>query len=112
MRRRIHRARAGSRFFIRWEPYGTAGRAAATVLELRSVSALSPGVGAIGVSDSMRSGGAGSIPSRVRATSSTVSVERLDAASVQVVTRVSVEIDGGSKPACVAETVSRMYFAG
>jgi len=29
---------------------------------------------------------------------------------VQVVVRVSVEIEGGTKPACVAETVSRFLF--
>jgi hypothetical protein len=29
---------------------------------------------------------------------------------VQVVVRVAVEIEGGSKPACVAETVSRFMF--
>lgn len=29
---------------------------------------------------------------------------------VQVVSRVTVERDGGDKPVCVAETVSRLYF--
>ena len=52
------------------------------------------------------------VGSRVRATSSVLSVERLDARSAQVVTRITVEIEGGSKPACVAETVARMYFEG
>ena len=50
------------------------------------------------------------VGSRVRATSSVLSVERLHARSAQVITRITVEIEGGSKPACVAETVARMYF--
>jgi hypothetical protein len=29
---------------------------------------------------------------------------------VQVVVRVTVEIEGGAKPACVADTVSRFVF--
>ncbi len=52
------------------------------------------------------------VGSRVRATSSVLTVDRLDAQSAQVVTRVSVEIEGAGKPACVAETVARIYFEG
>ncbi|PMY01097.1 dehydratase, partial [Pseudomonas sp. GW460-13] len=29
---------------------------------------------------------------------------------VQSVVRMTVEIEGGDKPACVAETISRYYF--
>lgn len=50
------------------------------------------------------------VGSKLRATTSVVSVERLDAHSAQVVTRVTLEIENGDKPACVAETVSRIYF--
>ena len=50
------------------------------------------------------------VGSRVRATSSVVTVDRLDEHSVQVVTRVTLEIDGVDKPACVAETVARVHF--
>ncbi|WP_375498539.1 MaoC family dehydratase [uncultured Jatrophihabitans sp.] len=50
------------------------------------------------------------VGSRLRATSSVLSVKRLDAASAQVVTQISVAIDGAGKPACVAETVARIYF--
>ena len=50
------------------------------------------------------------VGSRVRATTSVVSVDRLDEHSAQVVTRVTLEIEGSGKPGCVAETVSRIYF--
>ena len=29
---------------------------------------------------------------------------------VQVVVRVTIEIEGGDRPACVADTISRFYF--
>jgi hypothetical protein len=29
---------------------------------------------------------------------------------LQVVREVTVDVEGGEKPACVAETVSRLYF--
>ena len=51
------------------------------------------------------------VGSRLRATSTVTSVDRLDEHSVQVVTRVTLEIDGNEKPACVAETVARVYFS-
>ena len=51
------------------------------------------------------------VGSRLRATSSVMSVDRLDATSAQVVNRITIEIEGGGKPACVAETVARVYFA-
>jgi acyl dehydratase len=50
------------------------------------------------------------VGSRLRATTTLTSVDRLDEHSVQVVTRVALEIDGSDKPACVAETVARVYF--
>ncbi|MBX3051067.1 MAG: MaoC family dehydratase [Caldilineaceae bacterium] len=48
--------------------------------------------------------------SRVRARTELVSVEEVAGDCLQLVSKVTVEIDGASKPACVAETVSRMYF--
>lgn len=47
--------------------------------------------------------------SRVRARVELVEVEEVPG-GVQVVSRVTVERDGGDKPVCVAESVSRLYF--
>ena len=49
------------------------------------------------------------VGSKIRAHGEIASVERVTG-GVQVVVKVSVEIDGGPKPACVAETVSRFLF--
>lgn len=48
--------------------------------------------------------------SRVRARTELVSVEEVAGDGLQMVYKVTVEIDGAAKPACVAETVARMYF--
>jgi acyl dehydratase len=50
--------------------------------------------------------------SRVRARSTLVSCDRVDgvADAAQLVTRVTIELEGSSKPACVADMVSRLYF--
>lgn len=48
--------------------------------------------------------------SRIRARTELVSVEKVGGDCLQMVYRVTIEIDGAAKPACVAETVSRMYF--
>ena len=47
---------------------------------------------------------------RIRARGELVAAERTKDAGVQVTIRVTVEIEGGTKPACVADTVSRYYF--
>jgi acyl dehydratase len=47
------------------------------------------------------------IPSRLRATASVVSVDEIGGGWWQVVTRFVVEIDGGEKPVCVADSVGR-----
>jgi acyl dehydratase len=50
------------------------------------------------------------VPVGTRVRSSTELVEVTDVpGGVQMVARVTVEIEGGEKPACVAETVSRLY---
>jgi len=49
------------------------------------------------------------VGSRIRALGEIVEVEPVSG-GVQVVVRVTVEIEGGAKPACVAETVSRFLF--
>jgi acyl dehydratase len=46
--------------------------------------------------------------SKVRATFELVSVEDVEG-GVQITSRVTVEREGGDKPVCVAETVSRSY---
>lgn len=48
--------------------------------------------------------------SRIRARSELVSVEEVAGNGLQSVSKVTIEIDGATKPACVAETVARMYF--
>jgi acyl dehydratase len=46
--------------------------------------------------------------SRIRATGEVVSADDVGG-GVQVVVRVTVEVDGSAKPACVADTVSRFF---
>jgi acyl dehydratase len=48
--------------------------------------------------------------SRVRARSTLVECERLGDAGAQLVTRTTIDIEGGDKPGCVAELVARYYF--
>jgi len=52
------------------------------------------------------------VGSRIQARASMVSVEPTGDGAVQVVTRVTVEVEGNPKPACVADWVSRLYFDG
>ncbi len=47
------------------------------------------------------------VDSRVRATSTVVSVEDLGGGAYQVMLSTTVEIEGGTKPACVAESIVR-----
>ena len=47
---------------------------------------------------------------RVRALGEMIGAERTKDGAVQSVIRVTVEIEGESKPACVADTISRYYF--
>ena len=51
------------------------------------------------------------VGSRVRGSGELVEVERQKDGSVQAKIRVTVEIEGQPKPACVAETISRYYPA-
>lgn len=48
---------------------------------------------------------------RVRARSQLRSCEQLDGGWWQVVTRLTVEVEGSEKPACVADSVGRIRFA-
>jgi acyl dehydratase len=47
---------------------------------------------------------------RVRARAEIVAVEEVGEGAVQVKIRVTVEAEGGDKPVCVADTLSRFYF--
>ena len=48
--------------------------------------------------------------SRIRGRGEVVAAEEIKGGAVQIVVRVTVEIENGEKPACVADTVSRFYF--
>jgi len=48
------------------------------------------------------------IGTRIRAQAELTSVTPVDA-GVQVIIKTTIEVEGGAKPACVAETVSRLY---
>jgi len=47
---------------------------------------------------------------RIRARATITSLDKIDGDAVHMVTRVTIEVDGTEKPACVAEMVSRYYF--
>ncbi|ADK84483.1 Enoyl-CoA hydratase [Desulfarculus baarsii DSM 2075] len=49
------------------------------------------------------------VGSRLRATTKLIGVEEV-AGGLQITNEVTIEIDGGKKPACVAESLSRIYF--
>jgi len=49
------------------------------------------------------------VGARIRGSGEIVEVDEIPG-GVQVVVRVTVEIEGGAKPACVADTVSRFVF--
>lgn len=46
---------------------------------------------------------------RIRATGELISAERARDTAVQTVVRVTIEIEGEAKPACVVDTISRYY---
>lgn len=47
---------------------------------------------------------------RIRARSTLLGAERVGHDGVQLITRTTVEVEGGDKPGCVAELVARYYF--
>ena len=49
---------------------------------------------------------------RIRARATVTSLDKIAGDAVQVVTLVTIEVEGSQKPACVAEMVSRYYFEG
>jgi acyl dehydratase len=50
--------------------------------------------------------------SRVRARSTLISCERVPGPveAAQLVNRITIEVEGSAKPACVADSVTRLYF--
>ena len=50
------------------------------------------------------------VNSRVRGRGQVLSAEMINNNGVQVVVSISVEIEGASKPGCVVNTISRLYF--
>jgi acyl dehydratase len=50
------------------------------------------------------------VDSRVRAGAELAECEDAGGGALQIVTRVSITVEGQEKPSCVAETVARMYF--
>jgi acyl dehydratase len=50
------------------------------------------------------------VGSRIRARATIQSLDRLSDEAVHLVTRVTIEVEGSDKPACVADMVSRYYF--
>lgn len=51
------------------------------------------------------------VGARVRGLCELVRAEPMDGNGVQATVRVTVEIDGGSKPGCVVDTISRYFFS-
>ena len=50
------------------------------------------------------------VDARIRGECRVLSAESLDRGGVQVTIRITVAIEGQSKPACVADTISRLHF--
>lgn len=48
--------------------------------------------------------------SRVRATGTLINAEPVGEGAVQTTVRVAIEIEGGAKPACVADIIGRYHF--
>lgn len=48
--------------------------------------------------------------SRVRGHGEVVAAEELKRGGVQATIRITVQVEGSDKPACVADTISRLYF--
>ena len=48
--------------------------------------------------------------SRIRGRGAVVAAEEVKGGGVQVTIRVTVDIEGGDKPACVVDSISRLFF--
>ena len=47
---------------------------------------------------------------RIRARATMISLDKIGDDAVHLVTRITIEVEGSDKPACVADMVSRFYF--
>ena len=61
-------------------------------------------------SDKVRFPNAVKVGARIRGTGELVAAEKTKDGGVQATIRITVEIEGESRPACVADTISRYYF--
>ncbi|HEU0198747.1 MAG TPA: MaoC family dehydratase, partial [Nevskiaceae bacterium] len=50
------------------------------------------------------------VGARIRGRADMIGVERMKDGGIQAEVRVTVEVEGEPKPACVADTLSRFYF--
>ena len=60
--------------------------------------------------DKVRFPSAVKVNSRLRGKGELIAAEKTKDGGVQAIIRVTVEIEGADRPACVAETISRYYF--
>ena len=60
--------------------------------------------------DKVRFPSAVKVGSRLRGKGELIAAEKTKDGGVQAIIRVTVEIEGAERPACVAETISRYYF--
>jgi acyl dehydratase len=49
------------------------------------------------------------VNSRIRGTGELTAAEAVGTDAIQAIVRITVEIDGASKPACIVDTISRFY---
>jgi acyl dehydratase len=75
--------------------------------EIIEVQGFSHGVN-VGV-DNLRFLAPVTVGSRIRGSGSILKVEEVKAGAIQSVVRVTMEIEGKEKPACVLDTISRYY---
>ena len=61
-------------------------------------------------SDKVRFPNAVKVGARIRGTGELIAAEKTKDGGVQATIRVTVEIEGESRPGCVADTISRYYF--
>lgn len=50
------------------------------------------------------------VGSRVRATAQVMDAKPIEADGVQLLVRITVDLEGSSKPACIADFIARYYF--
>ncbi len=60
--------------------------------------------------DKVRFPSAVKVGSKIRGKGELVNAEKTKDGGVQMVVRVTVEVEGADKPACIADTIARFYF--